>query len=163
MNRVTLLNKGVPGSLVSESQLLWPHKTCPLVSRSIVCRRLTCRTFVLGVILHEGGVTELQVQKPRLIRKGFRQASGKAGQFCFLCVPDLSSYEWHPFSLTSGIHFPSFIPSPVKTIHRNTCTLSEAYLTRKMCLSTVRFTCPADTWHLRHATHSFYWLSLKES
>lgn len=66
------------------------------------CRRVFCHTGVVGVILHEGGVTELQVQKPRLIRKGFRSVSGRAGQFCFLNIPELSRFEWHPFSLTSG-------------------------------------------------------------
>ena len=70
------------------------------------CRRFTCKTAVIGVVLHEGGVTELQVEKPRLFRKGFGQASGRAGQFCFLNVPELSCYEWHPFSLTSGLILP---------------------------------------------------------
>lgn len=75
---------------------------CLLERLARLLKRFTCKTAVLGVVLHEGGVTELQVQKPKLLRKGYREATGRAGQFCFLNVPELSYYEWHPFSITSG-------------------------------------------------------------
>ena len=65
-------------------------------------RRAFWDTAVVGAVLHQGGVTELQIQKPRQIRKGLRHAPGKAGQYCYLNIPELSRYEWHPFSLTSG-------------------------------------------------------------
>ncbi|EDO38081.1 predicted protein, partial [Nematostella vectensis] len=28
----------------------------------------------------------------------------KAGQYCFLCVPGVSMFEWHPFSISSSPH-----------------------------------------------------------
>ena len=78
---------------------------CTVVSFLIVlsCRRAFWSTAVVGAVLHQGGVTELQIQKPRQIRKGMRQAPGKAGQHCYLNILELSRYEWHPFSFTSGM------------------------------------------------------------
>ncbi len=68
-------------------------------------RRALWDTAVIGVALHSGGVTELRLQKPVSRHTGFRTFSGKAGQYCYLNIPELSRYQWHPFSLTSGWFF----------------------------------------------------------
>ncbi|KAJ2502920.1 hypothetical protein GGH96_000656 [Coemansia sp. RSA 1972] len=52
------------------------------------------RPQIHSVILHPSDVIEL-----RFARNGIKY---KAGQFIYLCVPSLSWYQWHPFTLTSA-------------------------------------------------------------
>jgi len=61
-------------------------------------------TDVLEVTLHPGRVTELKLRKPGRIYNSYQTFDGKPGQYCFVKVPALASYEWHPFSLTSASH-----------------------------------------------------------
>ena len=68
----------------------------------LICRQVLWNTSIVGVKLHQGPVTELRLRKPRLSTGGFKVFPGKAGQYCFLNIPELSRFEWHPFSLTSG-------------------------------------------------------------
>ena len=69
---------------------------------AIPYRQALWDTSVVGISLHGGGVTELRLRKPESCQKGLRTFNGKAGQYCYLNIPDLARFEWHPFSLTSG-------------------------------------------------------------
>lgn len=52
------------------------------------------QTQVLSLTAHdaEGGVTELR----------FEKAFQEPGQYCFVNVPSISAFDWHPFSLSSS-------------------------------------------------------------
>ena len=58
---------------------------------------------VLNVKLLPGGVTRITFQKDAF--------TYSAGQYIFVCVPAVSPFEWHPFSLSSSPHH------PVLTVH----------------------------------------------
>ena len=58
---------------------------------------------VLNVQLLPGGVTRITFQKDRF--------TYQAGQYIFICLPAVSPWEWHPFSLSSSPHH------PVLTVH----------------------------------------------
>ncbi|KAJ5823650.1 Riboflavin synthase-like beta-barrel [Penicillium robsamsonii] len=58
--------------------------------REIRCRRLT---VITKVIRHPYAAMEIQFHKPSM--------KYKAGQWVFLQVPDVSSTQWHPFTITS--------------------------------------------------------------
>ncbi|KAJ2816493.1 hypothetical protein FBU31_006556 [Coemansia sp. 'formosensis'] len=52
------------------------------------------RPRILSVIQHPSNVIELRFEK--------RGMNVKVGQFVYLCVPSLSWFQWHPFTLTSA-------------------------------------------------------------
>ncbi|KAI0242539.1 hypothetical protein L0F63_001182 [Massospora cicadina] len=52
------------------------------------------RTTITRVVLHPSHVVEVQFKKA-----GFKM---QAGQYIFLCCPDVSLHQWHPFTLTSA-------------------------------------------------------------
>ncbi|EPZ31007.1 phosphoribosyl pyrophosphokinase [Rozella allomycis CSF55] len=60
------------------------------IHREISARR---STFVTKIILHPSQVMEIQMRKVAF--KSF------AGQYVFLNCPDISKFQWHPFTLTS--------------------------------------------------------------
>ncbi|KAG0265515.1 hypothetical protein DFQ27_000594 [Actinomortierella ambigua] len=51
-------------------------------------------TSIHKIVLHPSKVVEVQMQK--------RDFKCKAGQYVFLNCPDISLYEWHPFTITSA-------------------------------------------------------------
>jgi len=51
-------------------------------------------TRITKVIAHPSKAIEIQFEKPSF--------SYKAGQYLFLNVPDISSFQWHPFTITSA-------------------------------------------------------------
>ncbi|KAK7265862.1 hypothetical protein RJT34_33486 [Clitoria ternatea] len=55
----------------------------------------SCEVDILKVNLYPGKVLHLKMQKP----EGFKYQSG---MYIFLQCPQISPFEWHPFSLTSG-------------------------------------------------------------
>ncbi|KAL2271026.1 hypothetical protein VTJ83DRAFT_397 [Remersonia thermophila] len=55
-------------------------------------------TKITRVVRHPYDVVEIQFQKP-----SFKY---KAGQWLFLQVPEVSKYQWHPFTITSCPHDP---------------------------------------------------------
>ncbi|KAF9974818.1 hypothetical protein BGZ73_001678, partial [Actinomortierella ambigua] len=61
------------------------------VLREVRARKPTC---IHKIVLHPSKVVEVQVQK-----KDFKC---KAGQYVFLNCPEISLYEWHPFTITSA-------------------------------------------------------------
>ncbi|CCG83664.1 Putative uncharacterized protein [Taphrina deformans PYCC 5710] len=52
------------------------------------------RTFITKVIQHPSRVCEIQMRKD--------SCTTKAGQYIFLCCPEISLHQYHPFTLTSA-------------------------------------------------------------
>ncbi|KAF8531550.1 NADPH oxidase [Gautieria morchelliformis] len=52
------------------------------------------RTYISKVIQHPSKVMEIQIKKEKI--------STRAGQYIFLCCPEISYFQWHPFTLTSA-------------------------------------------------------------
>ncbi|KAF9095227.1 hypothetical protein BGX29_006573 [Mortierella sp. GBA35] len=65
-----------------------------IVERGIRFYRGRLETRLVKAIQHPAGVIELQIQKP-----SFKY---KPGQYMFINVPDISKYQWHPFTITSS-------------------------------------------------------------
>ncbi|KFH71378.1 hypothetical protein MVEG_01677 [Podila verticillata NRRL 6337] len=65
-----------------------------LLERTIREIRARKPTAISKIVLHPSKVVEVQVMKDN-----FR---AKAGQYIFLNCPDISRFEWHPFTITSA-------------------------------------------------------------
>ncbi|KAI0718662.1 NADPH oxidase [Fomitopsis betulina] len=52
------------------------------------------RTYISKVIQHPSNVIELQIKKEKTVTR--------AGQYIFLNCPEISYFQWHPFTLTSA-------------------------------------------------------------
>ncbi|KKY27335.1 putative nadph oxidase isoform 2 [Phaeomoniella chlamydospora] len=52
------------------------------------------RTYISKVIQHPSNVTEIQIKK--------ENTKTRAGQYIFLCCPEISIWQYHPFTLTSA-------------------------------------------------------------
>lgn len=52
------------------------------------------KTFVSKVIQHPSNVVEIQIKKEK--------TTTRAGQYIFLCCPEISVWQYHPFTLTSA-------------------------------------------------------------
>ncbi|KAH9929095.1 NADPH oxidase [Epithele typhae] len=52
------------------------------------------RTYISKVIQHPSNVLEVQIKKEK--------TTTQAGQYIFLCCPEISYFQWHPFTLTSA-------------------------------------------------------------
>jgi predicted ferric reductase len=52
------------------------------------------KTYISKVIQHPSNVTEIQIKKDR--------TTTRAGQYIFLCCPEVSLWQYHPFTLTSA-------------------------------------------------------------
>ncbi|KAG6891275.1 hypothetical protein C0995_008527 [Termitomyces sp. Mi166 len=52
------------------------------------------RTYISKVIQHPSNVMELQIKKEKI--------KTRAGQYIFLSCPEVSYFQWHPFTLTSA-------------------------------------------------------------
>lgn len=61
------------------------------ILREIRARQVT---YISKVVMHPSKVVEIQIKKPK--------TKTKAGQYIFLCCPEVSIWEWHPFTLTSA-------------------------------------------------------------
>ncbi|CAL1413878.1 unnamed protein product [Linum trigynum] len=78
----------------------WMYISAPLLvylaERSMrTCRLEHCSAKILRVSVLPGDVFSLTMSKPQ----GFKY---KSGQYIFLQCPAISSFEWHPFSITSA-------------------------------------------------------------
>ncbi|KAF9433747.1 hypothetical protein BGZ76_009027 [Entomortierella beljakovae] len=65
-----------------------------IIERFFRAYRARLDTKLVKAIQHPAGVIELQIQKP-----SFKY---KPGQYMFVNVPDISNYQWHPFTITSS-------------------------------------------------------------
>ena len=50
------------------------------------------RTYISKVIQHPSKVMEVQIKKEK--------CTTRAGQYIFLSCPEVSYFQWHPFTLT---------------------------------------------------------------
>jgi len=73
-------------------------------------------TKITKVIYHPSKAIEIQFQKP-----SFKY---KAGQYLFLNVPEISSFQWHPFTITSAPDDP-YVSVHVRQVGDFTNTLGE--------------------------------------
>ena len=65
-----------------------------LVERIVREVRGRHRTFISKVIQHPSKVVEIQIKK--------EHTKTRAGQYIFLCCPEVSVWQYHPFTLTSA-------------------------------------------------------------
>ncbi|KAG0366893.1 hypothetical protein BGZ54_004726 [Gamsiella multidivaricata] len=56
--------------------------------------RASQKTVISRVILHPSKVVEIQIKK--------ENCQALAGQYIFLCCPEVSLWQWHPFTLTNA-------------------------------------------------------------
>ncbi|KAJ7729798.1 NADPH oxidase [Mycena metata] len=68
--------------------LIW---ICERVLREVRSRHIT---YISKVIQHPSDVMELQIKKEK--------TSARAGQYIFINCPEISYFQWHPFTLTSA-------------------------------------------------------------
>lgn len=59
--------------------------------REVRARRTT---RISKIVMHPQGVIEIQFLKPSM--------KYKSGQYLFLCVPEVSQFQWHPFTISSS-------------------------------------------------------------
>ncbi|KAI1318070.1 hypothetical protein EDD11_007304, partial [Mortierella claussenii] len=75
--------------------------------------RARAPTSISKIVLHPSKVVEVQIKKENHHKRGSPAAAGgggsgdgcfraKAGQYVFLNCPDISMFEWHPFTITSA-------------------------------------------------------------
>ncbi|KAG0214369.1 hypothetical protein BGX28_002186 [Mortierella sp. GBA30] len=57
-------------------------------------------TSITKIVLHPSKVVEVQIKKEN--KNGDSCIRAKAGQYVFLNCPDISIFEWHPFTITSA-------------------------------------------------------------
>lgn len=60
------------------------------------------RTYISKVIQHPSKVMEIQIKKEK--------TTTRAGQYIFLCCPEVSYFQWHPFTLTRYVIFAFCVP-----------------------------------------------------
>ncbi|KAF8938876.1 hypothetical protein BGZ58_011246 [Dissophora ornata] len=59
-------------------------------------------TSISKIVLHPSKVVEVQIKKESHGHGGDGYFRAKAGQYVFLNCPDISMFEWHPFTITSA-------------------------------------------------------------
>ncbi|KAJ3329040.1 hypothetical protein HDU76_008760 [Blyttiomyces sp. JEL0837] len=64
------------------------------IERGVRSLRSRFQTRIKKVVQHPGRVVEVQIVKP--------SCKMRPGQYIFLCCPEISRTEWHPFTLTSA-------------------------------------------------------------
>lgn len=64
-------------------------------------------TFISKVVQHPSKVVELQI-----VKEGWLM---QAGQYVFVCCPEISVYEWHPYTLTSS-NYDEFLSIHVRVV-----------------------------------------------
>ncbi|GJJ73464.1 NADPH oxidase 2 [Entomortierella parvispora] len=68
--------------------------TIYLLERMMREWRASQKTIISRVILHPSHVVEIQMKKDN--------CKALAGQYIFLCCPEVSLWQWHPFTLTNA-------------------------------------------------------------
>ncbi|KAG0272842.1 hypothetical protein BGZ95_011359 [Linnemannia exigua] len=72
-----------------------------ILERTVREIRARLPTAISKIVLHPSKVLEVQIKKSSNQHgDGFFRA--KAGQYVFLNCPDISAFEWHPFTITSA-------------------------------------------------------------
>jgi NADPH oxidase len=71
-----------------------PAFTLYLLERILRVVRSREPTRITSVIFHPGNTLEIRFQKPQL--------RYQSGQYIYICVPELSRFQWHPFTISSA-------------------------------------------------------------
>jgi hypothetical protein len=71
-----------------------------ILERTVREIRARLPTAISKIVLHPSKVLEVQIKKET--RRGDSFFRAKAGQYIFLNCPDISAFEWHPFTITSA-------------------------------------------------------------
>lgn len=113
---------GPPMLLLRGFELFYiTHRLTPIYAAVMIAHAPSCRYWLLpplGLLMlewlkrcvsarvhssypvvarcHASRVTELVLKRPEYM------SSYEAGSYIKICIPELSSWEWHPFSLTSA-------------------------------------------------------------
>ncbi|KAF8930347.1 hypothetical protein BGZ47_000603 [Haplosporangium gracile] len=72
-----------------------------ILERTVREIRARLPTAISKIVLHPSKVLEVQIKKAAN-RRGDPFFRAKAGQYIFLNCPDISAFEWHPFTITSA-------------------------------------------------------------
>jgi len=75
------------------------------------------RTYISKVIQHPSNVMEIQIKKEK--------TTTRAGQYIFLSCPEISYFQWHPFTLTSAPE-EDYISVHIRVVGDFTRALAEA-------------------------------------
>ena len=78
-----------------------------LVDRIIRIWRSREDTILTDAIIHPSNVIEMHFEKPTM--------NYNPGQYLYLNIPEISKYEWHPFTITSAPH-EGFISVHIKVV-----------------------------------------------
>ena len=77
--------------------VFWKYVGCALLlfvgERVLREVRARHRTYISKVVQHPGGVVEVHIKKEK--------TEQRAGQYIFINCPQISYFQWHPFTLTS--------------------------------------------------------------
>lgn len=76
------------------------------------------RTYITKVIQHPGRVVEIQFKKEKTY--------SRAGQYIFLNCPEISLFQYHPFTLTSAGDAEDFLSVHIRQVGDFTKSLAEA-------------------------------------
>ncbi|KAF9177806.1 hypothetical protein BGZ50_008369 [Haplosporangium sp. Z 11] len=71
-----------------------------ILERAVREIRARLPTSISKIVLHPSKVVEVQIKKEKKHGESYFRA--KAGQYLFLNCPDISLFEWHPFTITSA-------------------------------------------------------------
>ncbi|KAG0249617.1 hypothetical protein BG011_009095 [Mortierella polycephala] len=71
-----------------------------ILERAVREIRARLPTSISKIVLHPSKVVEVQIKKENKHSESYFRA--KAGQYLFLNCPDISLFEWHPFTITSA-------------------------------------------------------------
>jgi NADPH oxidase 2 len=75
------------------------------------------KTYISKVIQHPSKVMEIQIKKEK--------TTMRAGQYIFLSCPEISYFQWHPFTLTSAPE-EDYISVHIRVVGNFTSALAEA-------------------------------------
>ncbi|KAK1398508.1 putative respiratory burst oxidase protein H [Heracleum sosnowskyi] len=85
--------------IIGKSRTTWMYITIPVLcystERLLVLYDLNYKVHIIKAVVYTGNVLALYMTKPPPFKY-------KSGMYLFVKCPDLSNYEWHPFSITSA-------------------------------------------------------------
>jgi predicted ferric reductase/Ca2+-binding EF-hand superfamily protein len=98
---------------VFHGPVFWQWVTLPLIGYGVERLLRYCKvvepTHVSHVDLLPSNVTHLQLSRPAAFQY-------RAGQYLFICLPAISRFEWHPFTLTSCPEEPDYLSLHVRSV-----------------------------------------------
>ncbi|KAL1817153.1 hypothetical protein ACET3Z_019727 [Daucus carota] len=85
--------------IIGKQKTTWMYITIPVLcystERLLVMYDLNYEVHIIKAVIYTGNVLALYMSRPPPFKY-------KSGMYLFVKCPDLSNYEWHPFSITSA-------------------------------------------------------------